>query len=166
MLGNYSNDLGETQIELHFLWYIFTMTALPTLDRAFGDEETTALLESYQLPSFDPSDELLNHATAMCLADLLVGADCWGAAIDEKVMFNGYDESRSIDEIVGQDVVRNHFLTYHNIVWYVLRNHCGGCEIYMYGAVTQAWKAVLELVDRSDPHNPKWKVKFFGNYPL
>ena len=141
------------------------METLPNLDRAFSDEETTALLESYQLAS-DPSDELLNHATAMHLADLLVGADCWAAAIGRKVMFNGYDTNRGIDEIVNDDVVRNHFLTFHNIAWYVLRHHRNKCEIYMYGKATEAWKAVLELVDRSDPHNPKWKVKFFGRYPL
>lgn len=141
------------------------MTALPTLDRAFSDEETAALLESYQLPS---SDELLNHAAASKLSEILVArnGDCWAAVVDEKVKFNAYDESRSIYEILQQYTLRIHFLGRNGVVWRAPSNGSSKCEIYMHGEVEKAWKAVLELVDRSDPHNPKWKVKFFGNYPL
>ena len=67
------------------------MSALPVLNRAFSDEETTDILKVLREPPIENSLKL-HHASAQRLLIDLIGSNCWGIAI--RVLYIGLCSNR------------------------------------------------------------------------
>jgi len=68
----------------------------------------------------------------------LLGGSCWAFSINDEILWNSFDESRNIREIVRQEVVRRHLVSDpSDVLVYIYKNTKPSfMDIFMFGNPT------------------------------